>query len=400
LVVLDKTGLKVYRFDPMLKPLSSFTFAGNEGLVDIAAHPQGGTLVFLVNGKVLLVDDKGTARKTLPGIEDERLLRPGREPGSLSVDPFGTVIVTYPDAGRVARYDIDAGLTGVRGAGLWSKQSELVAVDRQGNMCSMDPSGGVIHHYDNQGWVTSVLAWNDDKGRTQFDEPVAMKMSPDGKYLSVLDAGLAQVVRFDLQQPGHLPVRFGQAGKNVGQFDDPVDLCVDAEGRVYVADQDLHKIKVFDQDGGVHLEFGDYADEDKDEELDEPAVLTVSADGTAVYVYDAGKDHVKKYEIDHTARQARLVGFTGVKGSENLGELARPVKMAVDGVGLLYIGDSSRRDVQVWDFRGNNAVALLAQPMKALGLSDLKAIDVAADGLLLMAGSGGLRRSRWYQESR
>ena len=62
--------------------------------------------------------------------------------------------------------------------------------------------------------------------------------------------------------------------------------------------------------------------------------------------------------------------------------------MAVDGVGLLYIGDENRRDVQVWDFRGNNAVAL-TQPMRPLGLSDLKAIDVAADGLLLMAGSGG-----------
>ena len=258
LLVLDKANLKVYRFDPMLNPLGSFTFAGNAGLVDIAANPQGGTLVLLVNGKVLLVDDKGTARKTLPGIEDERLLRPGREPTSLSVDSFGTAIVTYPDAGRLARYDVTTGLTGVRAAGLWSKQSELVAVDRRGYMCSMDPRSGVIHHYDNQGWIRTVLAWDDEKGRTQFDEPVAIKMSSEGRYLSILDAGLSQVVCFDLTNPEHAPVRFGQAGNNKGQFDDPVDIAVDNQGRVYVADQDLHRINIFDQDGSVQFEFGDF----------------------------------------------------------------------------------------------------------------------------------------------
>ena len=66
--------------------------------------------------------------------------------------------------------------------------------------------------------------------------------------------------------------------------------------------------------------------------------------------------------------------------------------MSVDAVGLLYIADSSRRDVQVWDFRGNNAVALLAQSAKSIEMGALEAAAVAPDGQLAHGW-------RWYSPS-
>ena len=93
---------------------------------------------------------------------------------------------------------------------------------------------------------------------------------------------------------------------------------------MYVTDQDLHKVKVFDVDGGVYMEFGEYDRGRTDEELDEAAAIAVNADGSAVYVYDADKYHVKKYEIDHQARTAKLVGFTGTRGDDDLGSTVPP----------------------------------------------------------------------------
>ena len=76
--------------------MRGFSFAGNEGVVDMAPSPRGGTMVLLLNGKVLQLDESGTARTTLKAIADERLMRPGKAPFALSVDAFGTAIVTYP----------------------------------------------------------------------------------------------------------------------------------------------------------------------------------------------------------------------------------------------------------------------------------------------------------------
>jgi DNA-binding beta-propeller fold protein YncE len=40
--------------------------------------------------------------------------------------------------------------------------------------------------------------------------------------------------------------QWGQKGAEVGQFDGPTDIAVDARGRIYVVDRGNHRVQIYE----------------------------------------------------------------------------------------------------------------------------------------------------------
>src|SRR5690606_37188730 len=72
-------------------------------------------------------------------------------------------------------------------------------------------------------------------------------LAPDGSIYVADDYGNARVHKYDSK--GTYLFSWGQSGTGPGEFNIPHNLICDAEGKVYVADRENHRIQVFDGNG-------------------------------------------------------------------------------------------------------------------------------------------------------
>lgn len=123
----------------------------------------------------------------------------------------------------------------------------------------------------------------------------------------------------------------------------PVD-AVPYEDRLYVADIDNSVIKVFDlATGELVRTFG----KDKEEPLDRPVNLAFDKDGY-LYVSDAGRFQVVKFD-----RDGHFLGTIGKVGT-NVGHFQRPRGVAADREDRIYVVDAAYTNVQVFTREGQN----------------------------------------------
>jgi hypothetical protein len=69
--------------------------------------------------------------------------------------------------------------------------------------------------------------------------------------------------------------------------------------------------------------------------------------------------------------------------------------MATDRLGLLYVLDDSRDDLQVLDFRGGNAIAAPERKITDLGLPSAEFLGVSPDGQFIVATDGMVSGWHW-----
>ena len=177
--------------------------------------------------------------------------------------------------------------------------------------------------------------------RTQIDglhQPAAVAISPDdeiwvaeawGRGLSIYDAQGALVQRMSGEVPPNL------------KLSEPHGIAISPEGTVYLSDG--HRVVGFGWDSERKRHSGmrtaiTYA-------LVEPRGLCV--DGERLYVADAGLQLVVIFE----RRSSKVLGaFGGFGGGE--GEFSRPVDVAVDEEGRMFVADQGNRRVQRFDKEG------------------------------------------------
>src|SRR5262245_62144988 len=89
---------------------------------------------------------------------------------------------------------------------------------------------------------------------------------------------------------------WGSRGSGNGQFIYPVGVATDAEGNVYVADMDNHRIQKFTSDGTYLTQWGSYGGGNG--QFHDLAGLATDAAGN-VYVTD-NNEHIQKFTSDGT----------------------------------------------------------------------------------------------------
>jgi sugar lactone lactonase YvrE len=391
LYCLDAVQGQIQRFDRFQHRLETWTLQldPRNPPLDLVLHPKG-LLVLLASGQILQLNPKGVASESWKGLSECPLVeRPGSAL-SLTVDASNEVFVAYSE-GMLARYSPEGVVSGVRGAGLWG--FTRFAADGLGRLYALDTDYGYIYQFDGEGFRVARLGGL-AKGGGPLSKPVALAVSPDGAALSVLDAGQSGVVRFNLKAPADKPLLFGQPGKNNGQFQEPIAVAMDGLGRTYVLDAKQHRVQVFDAGGAFLYLFGHYDHGKLKDELSEPLKLAVDPRGTAAYVYDDDTYEIKKFALDAQANSGSHVNNSGGKG-DGPGQLRSVQGMGCDRLGLLYVIDSSRGDLQLMDFRGSNAIVGPVRKVADLGVRKLESLALAPDGQLYLFYDGSGVGWRW-----
>lgn len=81
----------------------------------------------------------------------------------------------------------------------------------------------------------------------RFDRPTAVAFGPGGEVYVADGYNHARIARFS--EDGRFEGEWGARGSGDGELRTPHSLCVDADGRVYVADRENARVAVFERDG-------------------------------------------------------------------------------------------------------------------------------------------------------
>ena len=152
----------------------------------------------------------------------------------------------------------------------------------------------------------------------------------------VSDEHLNRITVFD--SDGRFLRKWGSPGPAPGELDGPSGMALDSEGHIWVADHRNHRIQKFTGDGGYVTGFGSQGS--KEGQLDLPWGLAVAPNGD-VYVADWGNDRIQRFTAE-----GEFVAAYG-EGGEGEGQFRRPSGVAVDGEGYVYVADWRNDRVQL-----------------------------------------------------
>jgi len=144
---------------------------------------------------------------------------------------------------------------------------------------------------------------------------------------------------------------FGSAGEDDGQFTWPTSIALDKDGNVYVADEWLHRISIFDKDGTFLSQWGKPGSGDG--ALNKPAGLAIT-NGT-MFVSDSCNHRIQKFSLD-----GKYLGQFGSFGS-GPGQLNSPWGLGLDTDGNVYVADWRNDRIQKFSPDG--------QPLASFGQS-------------------------------
>lgn len=186
-------------------------------------------------------------------------------------------------------------------------------------------------------------------GDGQFTLPVAMALDSQER-LYITDEHLHRVSIFDLS--GTFLGRWGTFGSGDGELNGPAGIALDAEDHVYIADQHNHRIQKFSPDGTYLGQWGEAGQEHG--QFNMPWGVTVDAQGS-VYVADWRNDRIQKF-----SPTGQFLASFGESG-EGAGQFHRPSSVAVDPEGFLYVADWGNERVQILGPDGGFQVQLRGQ---------------------------------------
>ena len=168
----------------------------------------------------------------------------------------------------------------------------------------------------------------------RFLWPVSLVMDRD-ENLYVSDEALNRISIFDVQ--GEFLGKWGEPGDGDGQLNRPSGIAFDADENLYVVDSLNHRVQKFTKDGSFLMNWGVFGEGEG--QLNMPWGICVDDLG-GVYVADWRNDRIQKFTAE-----GELVMSIGGSGS-GPGEFSRPTGVAVDGDGDIYVADWGNNRVQ------------------------------------------------------
>lgn len=190
------------------------------------------------------------------------------------------------------------------------------------------------------------LSWDDENlgviggpgtADGKFQWPVNVIVDEDER-LYVSDEALHRISIFNHE--GDFLGKWGETGSADGQLNRPTGLAFDPAGSLYVVDSCNHRVQKFTRDGTYLMQFGEYGTGLGEFNL--PWGITIDDAGN-VFVVDWGNDRVQAFRPDGT------FWFTFGSTGSGRGQFKRPTGIAVDGHGDLYIADWGNNRVQLFN---------------------------------------------------
>lgn len=186
---------------------------------------------------------------------------------------------------------------------------------------------------------TRFTIGHEGQGKGEFQDPVGLGIDSEGR-IYVADSGNHRIQIFSAKGKYSSEISISKNGKPVR----PIDVAVDAKtNNIYVTGNESHNIMVFDSSGRLIREWGGNGAETG--EFRYPATIAVTAN-LDVAVVDVFNTRVQLFQSDGIFLIA--IGEWGVLP----GQLFRPKGIAIDPQGLLYVSDSYMNVIQVFNDSG------------------------------------------------
>ena len=154
-------------------------------------------------------------------------------------------------------------------------------------------------------------------------------------------------------------------------------ICIDDDDRLFVADGKMHRVLVFNPKHELEAQVN--------EGLQDPVGIALDTSNRFLYVVDTHQDQVIVYDAD-TYKLLRRIG-TGGKNHflTTPGDFGAPQGVAVDGDGDVYVTDTLNNRVEIFDADGN-FVSLFGKHGDGPGyFARPKGIAVDSDGHIWVA---------------
>ena len=243
-----------------------------------------------------------------------------------------------------------------------------------------------------------------DQGGRGFHLPVAMAVRGDGRVFVASRSHEEALRIIGIQVVSVQHELFGQVGsygEDDGQMVSPSALALDSQGRLYLSDDALQRITVYDRDVIFLSKWGTPGSGDG--EIDGPAGLAFDAEDNLFVV-----DH-KNHRLQKFTKDGRFLAGFGSFGSGE-GEFNLPWGIAVDGPGDLYVADWRNDRIQkltadgeyVAEYGGLNRPSSVAVDsvgnMYVADWGNQRVQVMAPDGTLMQTLRGQATLSPWARE--
>jgi DNA-binding beta-propeller fold protein YncE len=172
-----------------------------------------------------------------------------------------------------------------------------------------------------------------------FNGCTHVALSPTGDIYVADGYGNARVHKF--APDGRLLFSWGESGTDPGQFNVVHNICCDADGWVYVADRENHRVQVFDGDGRFETQWNN---------LHRPCGLYLhDAHNPTFFIGELGPMQQVNLanpnigpRVSIVTREGKLLARIGAAhaGTED-GAFIAPHTVAVDSHGDVYVGEVS-----------------------------------------------------------
>ena len=171
--------------------------------------------------------------------------------------------------------------------------------------------------------------------------PTALALDGDDN-LYLADDFLQRITVYDRQ--GELITTWGKQGSRDGEFDGPSGIAFDRNDNMLLVDHKNHRIQRLTKDGAYISQWGSFGDGDG--ELNFPWGITQDRDAD-IYIADWRNDRIQKFTPD-----GEFIAKYGAPGTGD-GEFYRPSDVAVDPEGNMWVADWGNQRLQVLDPEGN-----------------------------------------------
>lgn len=255
-------------------------------------------------------------------------------PTSVAIDPAGNLLVADTSNSRIQKLSPTGEFIAASPPNVGLLEPWGVAADSLGNVFVADTWNHRIVQLDSD--LRFVRAWGGPSASDQSTDPLPLELygprgiAVDGEgNIWVTDTGHNRVLKFS--PDGEPLAQFGGPGSEPGQFNEPVGIAIASGGDLLVADTWNGRVQRFDsafQPAGSYQVAGW---EDGNTE-NKPFVGELADGSVLVSVPDGGR-------IESIGADGR--GRTSWDNFGESGKVIRPVGVAVDGRGRIWVADSA-----------------------------------------------------------
>jgi DNA-binding beta-propeller fold protein YncE len=246
-------------------------------------------------------------------------------------------MLTTTAAGRTFDYSYCIGMVAMSGSGFtypvdfaMTASGVVYVVNRGTEGLSVRISKCTVDHqflgqYGSAGSGDGQLTW-----------PISIDVDQD-ENVYVSDEYLQRISIFD--PDGKFLAKWGTPGSGEGELNGPAGLVFDREDNLYIVDSLNHRVQKFTKDGKFLTTWGQYGSGEG--EFNSPWGICLDQQGD-VYVADWKNSRVQKFSPDGHP----LATFAGTPAG--VGVIHRPSGVAVDSEGDVYVTDWHNHQLQIF----------------------------------------------------